>query len=412
MTMTFSARSIISPIFVRSAGLPRWLTTATAAVSLVLLGSGNGEAAATPLQPLPLAPVQSVPFAQYPPTALRTAYQPAARLSPQQHYLREIGLTRAWAERGLVAAPVTVAVLDTGYTAHPQLAGRIIGGYDFVSDPVRAGDGNGRDRDASGVGEFAFHSEMIAGLIGAGHSGGPNNSAHAMAGINPAARVVAVRVADIGGMIQIDDLAAGLRWAAGLPVAGVPRNPNPARILNVSLFADWLPDTGCDPRIADAVDDVTRAGALVIVAAGNENRDAGLLSPAGCEGVLTVTGVHAERRPAYANWGPVVALAAPSGTETQGLVASTALDTHGKPAPLHTFQQNGTSFAAPQVSGAASILLGLRPDLTPAQLREALTQTATPWRSGFCDPDPFKSCGSGVLNIAAAMDWVSRLPMN
>ncbi|GHG11231.1 serine protease [Deinococcus piscis] len=332
------------------------------------------------------------------------AYAPASALAGQQTYLRDIGLTRAWTQRGKLAAPVTVAVLDTGYTPHPQLQGRMINGYDFVSDPQRAGDGNGRDRDAAGVGPYAFHSEMIAGIIGAEHIG------QGMAGINPAARVLAVRVADQEGMIQVQDLADGLRWAAGLPVAGVPRNTNPARIINVSLFADWLPDRGCDPRIASAVNDVTRAGALVVVGAGNENRDAGLLSPAGCAGVLTVTGVHGGQRPDYANWGAAVALAAPSGTPAQGLVASTALDARGFAAPLHTHRQNGTSFAAPQVSAAASLLLGQRPDLTPTQLREALTRSADSWRGRGCDPDPRRSCGTGTLNVAAALDWVNRLP--
>ncbi|ADY25936.1 peptidase S8 and S53 subtilisin kexin sedolisin [Deinococcus proteolyticus MRP] len=354
----------------------------------------------TPAPTVP-GPSNSAPSTPAPTTP---AYNPASALAGQQTYLRDIGMTRAWTQRGRLAAPVTVAVLDTGYTRHPQLPGRMVNGYDFVSDPQRAGDGNGRDRDASGVGQFAFHGEMIAGIIGAEHT------AQGMAGINPSARVVAVRVADQEGMIAANDLADGLRWAAGLPVPGVPRNENPARVINVSLFADWLPDRGCDPRIAAAVSDVTRAGALVVVGAGNENRDAGLLSPAGCPGVLTVTGVHGGQRPDYANWGPAVALAAPSGTPAQGLVASTALDARGFAAPLHPHRQNGTSFAAPQVSAAASLLLGQRPDLTPAQLRGALTATATPWRGRSCDPDPRRSCGAGTLNVGAALDWVSRLP--
>ncbi len=361
----------------------------------------------TTAQPTPFSPAtsSSVPNAPRPAASTSLPYHPAAALSAQQTYLQDIGLTRAWAQRGRVAAPVTVAVLDTGYTPHPQLQGRILNGYDFVSDAQRAGDGDGRDPDASGVGQFAFHSEMVSGIIGADQAGA------GMAGINPAAQILAVRVADENGMIAPGDLADGLRWAAGLPVAGVPRNPAPARIINTSLFADWLPDRGCDPRIAAAVNDVTRAGALVVVGAGNENRDAGLLSPASCAGVLTVTGVDdSGQRPDYANWGSAVALAAPSGVPERGLVASTALDAAGRPAPLHAHRQNGTSFAAPQVSAAASLLLGLRPDLSPAELRSALTRTAAPWGPRGCDPDPRKSCGAGVLNVAAALDWVSRLP--
>ncbi|MFC6617263.1 S8 family serine peptidase [Deinococcus radiophilus] len=337
------------------------------------------------------------------PPAQAAPYWPNEPLLSQQTYLQDTGMTRAWQQQGRLASPVTVAVLDTGYTRSPELRGRIINGYDFVSDPRRAGDGKGRDRSALGVGQFAFHSEMIAGIIGASHDG------VGMAGINPSARILAVRVADQEGMIQVDDLADGLRWAAGLPVEGTTRNFFPARIINVSLFADWLPDTGCDPRIAAAVNDVTAAGALVVVGAGNEDRDAGRLSPAGCEGVLTVTGTHRGQRPDYANWGSAVALAAPSGSPQQGLAASTALDARGLPTLLHTHRQNGTSFAAPQVSGAASLLLGLRPELTPAELREILVWTATPWSGRGCDSDPRKSCGAGTLNIAAALDWVNTL---
>lgn len=367
-----------------------------------------------PIQPLapilplpseagPLTPVLALPQGD---TAPKPRYVPAAGLAPQQTYLDDIGLTRAWAEQGQLSAGVTVAVLDTGYTPHPQLGGRLINGYDFVSDAARAGDGNGRDGDASAVGPYAFHGEMIAGIIAAGHGSGAGR----MAGINPAARVVTVRVADTSGMVRAADLADGLRWAAGLNVPGAPRNPNPARILNVSLYADWLPDTGCDPRIASAVRDVTRAGALVVVGAGNEDRDAGRLSPAGCTEALTVTGVYGGQRASYANWGRAVALAAPSGLPEAGLKASTALDAAGRAAPLSVQERNGTSFAAPQVSAAASLLLGQRPNLTPGELRRLLTETATPWPAGRCDPDPRKSCGAGVLNVAAALGALKGSP--
>ncbi|WP_380087463.1 S8 family serine peptidase [Deinococcus radiopugnans] len=201
---------------------------------------------------------------------------------------------------------ITVAVLDTGFVNSPELAGRVVNGYDFVRDPARAGDGNGRDADASGVGQFAYHGEVVANIIAAAHDG------RGMAGINPSARIVHVRVAGVDGLIDPQDLADGLRWAAGIAVPGVSANPNPAKVLNLSLFADFIPLTGCDARIQNAVNAVTAAGALVVVGAANDGADAAGYSPAGCRNVLTVTSAtQVGTRPAYANWGRSVALAAP-----------------------------------------------------------------------------------------------------
>lgn len=344
---------------------------------------------APPLVPLPVTPPT-------PPAA----YQPGDPLYPRQWDMTTIGMPQAWAllpgaVRGVSAArtpPVTVAVLDTGFVDSPELAGRAVNGYDFVRDPARAGDGDGRDADASGVGQFAYHGEVVANIIAAAHDG------RGMAGIDPAARILHVRVAGVDGLIDVQDLADGLRWAAGIPVAGVPANPNPARVLNLSLFADFIPLTGCDARIQNAVDAVTARGALIVVGAANDGADAAGYSPAGCRGVLTVTSAtQAGTRPAYANWGRSVALAAPGGETGHGVPVSSLSGPGGVRTP------DGTSMAAPHVSGVASLILGARPRLTPAQLRGVLTRTATPFPAGRCDPDPARSCGSGTLNAGAAV---------
>lgn len=342
--------------------------------------------AARPLPAVPLLPLSPAP-----------APIPARPLDPlfaRQWNLEVIHMPGAWAQlagsgRG---ARVTVAVLDTGFVNSPELAGRVVNGYDFVSDPARAGDGDGRDADASGVGEFAYHAEIIGNLIGAAHDG------RGMAGINPQARVVQVRVAGTDGLVAPQDLADGLRWAAGLSVPGVPLNPHPARVLNLSLYADFIPLTGCDARVQAAVDAVTARGALVVAGAANDGVDASGYTPAGCRNVLTVTSVTEDgRRPGYANWGARVALAAPGGEPGHGIVSSSLSGPTGERSP------NGTSFAAPHAAGVASLLFGLKPTLTPAQVRDLLTRTATPFPGGRCDSDPRKSCGRGLLNAAAAV---------
>ena len=296
-------------------------------------------------------------------------------------------MSAGWAVTG--AQAITVAVLDTGYVADPELSGRLTNGYDFVSDPARSGDGDGRDADASGVGAFRFHGEGVANIIAAARDD------QGMAGINPLARIVAVRVGGEDGMISVPDLVDGMRWAAGLRVAGAPLNAQAARIINLSLYADFIPLTGCDPRVQKAVDEVTARGVLVVVGAGNDHTDAVGYSPAGCKNVLTVAGTNqAGKRTDYSNFGAVVALAAPGGEGSGPLIFSSV-----DGAQLRT----GTSFSAPQVSGVASLMMGLNPKLTPAQVTELLKQSARPFVGGQCDPDASRSCGAGLLDAGAAL---------
>ncbi|MFC5848971.1 S8 family serine peptidase [Deinococcus petrolearius] len=350
---------------------------------------------ATPpvLTPTPAAPTRPGPANPTGTLPAGFAATPADPLYPRQWSLRAIRAGGAWALlRGQTLSPVTVAVLDTGAVPSAELGARLVPGYDFVSDPARSGDGDGRDRDPAALGASAYHGEVVAGIVAAAHDG------RGMAGLDPHARVLAVRVAGTDGLIAPQDLADALRWAAGLPVAGAPANPAPARILNLSLYADFVPLTGCDPRVQAAVDAVTARGALVVAGAANDGADSRGYSPAGCRNVLTVTSVTgAGARPAYANWGRSVALAAPGGEPGHGVVASSVSGPGGVREP------DGTSFAAPHVSGVAALLLAARPALTPAALRDLLTRTATPFPGGRCDPDPLKGCGSGTLNAEAAL---------
>ncbi|ADV67751.1 S8 family serine peptidase [Deinococcus maricopensis] len=284
------------------------------------------------------------------------------------------------ARTSATVASVTVAILDAGYTR--TAASTALPGYDFVSDAARAGDGDARDRDPAASAGVATHPGLIADLI---------------SGINPRARLVQVRVADQNGEIDARDLADGLRWAAGLPVTGAPINTNPARIINASLFADFIPLTRCDTRVQAALDAVAVRGVLVVAGAANDNRDASGYTPAGCRGVLTVTATdRAGRRAPYANYGRAVALAAPGGTREDGI-------------PTAYGPRDGTSLAAPHVAGVASLLLGLNPRLSPTQLRDLLTRTAAPFPGGRCDPDTRKTCGTGIVDAEAAVKAVSTV---
>ena len=144
-----------------------------------------------------------------------------------------------------------------------------------------------------------------------------------------------------------------------------------------------------------AVDEVTARGVLVVAGAANDAADAGGYSPAGCRGVLTVAATNrAGRRASYSNFGASVALAAPGGEQSGPLVFSSV---EGEQ------RRSGTSFAAPQVTGVASLIMGLNPKLTPAQVIDLLRRTAQPFSGGRCDPDLAKSCGAGLLDAGAAL---------
>ena len=316
----------------------------------------------------------------------------------QQWNLQQIDIQDAWAVKS--GAPVTVAVLDTGYVRSDELTSpggtsREINGYDFVSDASRSGDGDGRDPDGSGVGPLAYHGEVVANLIAAARDG------QGVVGVNPQARILHVRVAGTDGLIAPQDLADALRWAAGLSVPGVPVNRTPARVLNLSLYADFVPLTGCDARVNAAIQAVTARGVLVVAGAANDGANAAGYTPAGCPNVLTVTAVdRSGQRPPYANWGRTVALAAPGGSPEEGL----PLLSGGE-----LLLRNGTSFAAPQVAGVASLMLGVNPALTPAALISLLKLSATPFPAGRCDPvNALYTCGSGVLNAGAALRLAAR----
>lgn len=344
-----------------------------------------------PAAPAKPAPVKTTPAASTParpPSA--SPVRPSDPLFAEQWNLAAIGMPTAWTRSA--GAPVTVAVIDTGHTRLGELGTRFVNGPDFVSDPATSGDGDGRDADGQDpAAKFSYHGTLVAALIGAAHDGA------GIAGINPRARLLAARVADANGEIRVDDLAAALRWAAGLDVPGVPRNPTPARVVNLSLFADFVPLTGCDPTVQAALDDVYAAGVTVVAGAGNDDASADGYTPAGCEHVITVAATdRAGRRAPYSNWGGSVTLAAPGGTSPGGEVLSVS--------PSGTARRTGTSLAAPHVTGVVSLMLGLNPKLTPDEVKAILTRTATPFPGGACDPDPSRPCGAGVLNAPAALD--------
>jgi subtilisin family serine protease len=280
------------------------------------------------------------------------------------------------------ASAVTIAVIDTGadLTA-PDLAAKSPAAWN-----TRTGTADVRDSNGHGT----FVASLAAGSVTNGTG---------MSGSGGDARLLVIKSGSNSGSFTDVDEAAGIVYAVD----------HGARILNLSVGG---PTTSATER--HAVQYAIDHGALVVAAVGNEH-DAGnpveypaaLLQPAGSNGVggagLAVTASTADgRRAAFANTGSWVSLAAP-GDHVLGAVsqASSALlyprtQLAGATAGLYGYG-SGTSFAAPQVAGAAALVWAANPSLTAREVAQILKETAS--GGGRWTPD----LGFGVIDVAAAV---------
>lgn len=314
----------------------------------------------------------------------------------------------AWALQ-TAGAPVTVAVVDTGILPHPDLdSSRVLPGYDFISDPDRGRDGDGRDANPRDEGDWldagdcrgypaensSWHGTFVAGLIAA-----TSNNGIGIAGIDANARILPVRaLGHCGG--SDEDVFEAMLWAAGAQVDGVPPNPTPAKVINLSLGGYGA----CAQSIQEAVNDAMAHGAIVVAAAGNASDDVSAFAPANCSGVITV-GAHNRQGEltTYSNFGRRIDISAPAGDGGKS-DSSTSLSNDGTTTPASaSYQQEvGTSFSAPLVAGTISMMLARNPTLTPGQIVSILQATSrvfiqgSPCRLGYL-------CGAGMLDAGIAL---------
>ena len=354
------------------------------------------------------------------------------------------------------SSSVVIAVLDTGVRFdHPDLrlsaaGGRLLAGYDFVSEDspgsyIAANDGNGWDSDPSDPGDWinaalitanpsvlsdcsaessSWHGTRTAGIIGA-----LSQNANGIVGVDWQARILPVRVLGrCGGYTS--DIIAGIRWSAGLPVFGVPNNPNPAQVINLSLGGSGA----CSQSEQAAINEVVALGVVVVASAGNGGST--VESPGNCAGVIAVGGLrHNGTKVGYSSFGPEVSVSAPAGNCVNvgfGQPCLYSIDTttnSGTTAPAtntYTNQINsnvGTSFSAPLVAGVAGLMIGLNPGLSPAKVKAALERSARPFpvipglpacpasattgdNVGQCNCTSGQ-CGAGMMDALAAIQFVN-----
>ncbi len=360
---------------------------------------------------------------------------------------------------------IVVAVIDTGVRfEHPDLqrvsaGGNLLPGYDMISNVDVANDGDGRDADASDPGDWltqaeveqvdgpfyqcdtvaensSWHGTQTSGLIAALTDNGVG-----MASIGRNVRVLPVRVLGKCGGFD-SDIIAGMRWAAGLSVAGVPSNPNPARVLNLSLGGDGV----CRAAYRDAVAQINFVGAVVVASAGNSTGHA-VSVPANCPGVIGVAALrHVGTKVGFSDLGPEISVSAPGGncvdigpgaacrypiltTSNSGLSVPDSNEDGGSIYTDSFKVSLGTSFSAPLVAGTVALMLSARPAITPANVRALLQATARPFPTTGGDngdgtlvpqctaPQPTgaaqidqlqcycttSTCGAGMLDAGAAV---------
>ncbi|MFJ1958950.1 S8 family peptidase [Streptomyces microflavus] len=309
---------------------------------------------------------------------------------------------------------VKVAVIDTGYVAHSDLAANVVAGYDFISDPFMAQDGGGRDSNAADPGDWmnrgecgtdsngqpvppqntnnSWHGTHVAGTIAAVTGNGKG-----VAGIAYNATVQPVRVLGKCGGTTADIIDA-ITWASGGTVSGVPANPNPADVINMSLGGG----SACDAGSQSAINGAVNRGTTVVVAAGNNNANAAGFNPASCNNVITVAASDREgNRAAYSNYGSVVEITAPGGETTasaaNGIWSTLNTGTRSVGSESYSAYQ-GTSMAAPHIAGLAALMNEAKPELTPAQISTAIRENARTL-PGSCSG----GCGAGLADASATI---------
>lgn len=292
---------------------------------------------------------------------------------PDQRWQYEmIGLPRAWAIT-TGSANIRIGVLDDGiFAEHPDMAANLLPGYDFVGNkPDAAAPPTGADNKAN------THGIHVAGTVAA-----VGNNQLGVTGVTWGCRVVPVRAIPASN----DALISAIRWAAGLPVTDVPNNPNPCRVINMSLGGLDGPQCIPDPATVamdDAIAAVEAVGVVCVAAAGNEAQQCPApqsSSPANQTNVIAVAAVGPDRsRASYSNEAPTNFIAAPGGSgnaPAENVLSTFFNEPFNGPRTASYQPSEGTSMATPHVSGVVALMLSANPNLTPAQVRQILQDTA------------------------------------
>jgi len=243
-------------------------------------------------------------------------------------HLTTIGAATAWdLTQG---AGVTIAILDSGVDgSHPDLAARMVDGWNFY-------DGNADTSDANG------HGTAVAGAAAA-----TSDNAAGVAAVAGKANLMPVRIADANAYAYWSTVAQGLTWAAD----------HGARVANISYNG-----VAGSSTVANAANYLRGKGGLVVVAAGNDGKDPGF---AATTAMIPVSATNsADQRTSWSNYGAFVALAAPG----EGIWTTNRGGGYSA--------WSGTSFASPITAGVVALMMAKRPDLPNTTIESLLYASA------------------------------------
>ena len=308
----------------------------------------------------------------------------------------------AWAStHGETWSPVIIAVLDTGIALNDNLVNNLvkdewgqIWGWNFA-----ANNRNTADETPS------FHGTHVAGTIAA--------YGHVVKGVGDQLNILPIKIPDSTGMFYESQVINAMYWAVGGEIPGVPHNPYPASVLNLSFGVDERPGKTvdhCDEAMQEAVYFVHRRGAVLMVAAGNDNVWEHYNAPAVCNGAIKIAATGPEGfRAYYTNYGPSIAFAAPGGDlhyGKQGGILSTVNPGGGYQNTGFDYYQ-GTSMATPHAAGVAALLYAVtNHSMTPEKVEQILYLSThafgvTDDKNRSCTGE--KPCGHGILDAYQAV---------
>lgn len=354
-------------------------------------------------------------------------------LSAQWHLQSSLsyGTSAKFAWSNAIGTGVVIGIIDSGLTPHPDIdPARIVPGYDFITNVVIAKDGNGRDSDPSDPGSYSpgiilgcdsdafcstlgdstWHGTRVAGIAAA-----TANNNYGGAGVAPGAKVMPIRVLGKGGRGKLSDLIDAIRWAGGVGGAGLPSPPSFAdrpRVINMSL---GFPTTAaCSSELQSAINQAYAQGVTLVAAAGNSSSLANA-EPAKCDNVISVAATNnLGNRSDFSSYADWITIAAPGGEGVDGDagdILTTSNSGWDGPISPNFVQVAGTSMSAPQVSGAAAVLLSYAASrsycsLSPGQIKNIIINGSRPFPAA--QPAGMK-IGAGILDVSSSLLEIGKI---